>query len=189
VTTAVRTGDPATAVLAAAGLAGADLIATGTQGANAVERLLLGSVATAVIRRAAVAVLACREPGAAEAARLERALFGATEQTDHVAWAALLDEVTARNAGRRTRVEVEDRAHGADVAERGYRFLGAAYDRHDRRVALMFGEPGDRATHHTRSLAGVELVQVVAGTGERDAALRVQHAGGHTTVTFEDGPR
>jgi nucleotide-binding universal stress UspA family protein len=186
----VRAGTPADGILAAASEGGADLVATGTQGTNAVERLLLGSVSTAIVRRAWTAVLACREPGPAEVARLERAIFGVTEQTDRAAWAAMLADATARNAGRLARVEVDDPLLGTRIAERGQAFMGAVYDRHDRRVELMFADPADRARHVARTLPHVESVQVQAGPVQdgdagHDIALRVQHGGVRTAVTFE----
>ena len=85
----------------------------------------------------------------------------------------------------RTRVEVDDPVVGARVAERGYAFLGAAYDRRDQRVELMFGDPTDQTQHLTRSLPRVESVQVEAGPAGRDASLRVNHGAGYTLVTFE----
>jgi hypothetical protein len=164
----VRAGDPADETLAAAAERGADLVAAGTYGLNAVERLLVGSVSTAIVRRAGTAVLACREPDAREVARIERALFGVTEQADQAACAALLADATARNAGRRD----------ALVQERGYAFLGAAYDRHDRRVELMFGDPDEPTRHVTHSVGREGAVQVTTGADGRDAALRVEHREG-----------
>jgi nucleotide-binding universal stress UspA family protein len=184
VTGMVRTGAPADVALAVAGEVGADLIATGTQGPGAVERLIVGSVSTAIIRRATVAVLACGEPSPTEVARIERSLFGVTEQTDHASWAALLADVTLRNAGRTSTVEVDDPMVGARTAERGYAFTGGAYDRHDRRIELMFADPVDPSRHLTRSLARVEVVQVETGPDGRDRAVRIQHGAGRTTVTF-----
>jgi len=57
VRTVTRTGDPATAILAFARAAGADLIVTGSHGRSFVQRALLGSVSTRLLRSAGCSVL------------------------------------------------------------------------------------------------------------------------------------
>jgi nucleotide-binding universal stress UspA family protein len=58
--TAVRVGDPATEILAGAHECEADLIAMTTHGRSALGRLLFGSVAEAVLRRASIPVFIVR---------------------------------------------------------------------------------------------------------------------------------
>jgi nucleotide-binding universal stress UspA family protein len=58
----VRFGDPVTEILREAEAFGADLIAVTTQGSSALGRIMLGSVAEQVVRRAAPPVLLVR-PG------------------------------------------------------------------------------------------------------------------------------
>jgi nucleotide-binding universal stress UspA family protein len=53
----VRTGDPASEILAAAAAAGADLIVLGSRGRTGVRRLVLGSVARRILQRASASVL------------------------------------------------------------------------------------------------------------------------------------
>lgn len=65
---AVRHGRPADEILVAAEESGADLIAIATHGRTGIGRLLFGSVAEAVLRRAPVPVFMIREPHAVEAA-------------------------------------------------------------------------------------------------------------------------
>jgi nucleotide-binding universal stress UspA family protein len=60
VQTAVRVGDPATEIVEAARETGADLIAMTTHGRSGLGRLLFGSVAEAVLRRAHVPVFLLR---------------------------------------------------------------------------------------------------------------------------------
>ena len=62
VRTAVEVGPPADAVVRYAGEHRADLIVMGTRGRGAVEQMLLGSVAAAVVRRAPCPVLTVRDP-------------------------------------------------------------------------------------------------------------------------------
>jgi nucleotide-binding universal stress UspA family protein len=60
VTTDARYGDPVTEIVAAAHESGADIIAMTTHGRSGITRLWFGSVAEAVLRRAAVPVLMMR---------------------------------------------------------------------------------------------------------------------------------
>ena len=67
-TWAIRHGRPADEILAAAIESGADLIAMATHGRTGLRRLLFGSVAEAVLRRAPVPVFMIRQPHGVEAA-------------------------------------------------------------------------------------------------------------------------
>ena len=62
VTTEVRFGAPASAIVEAAGANKADLIVMGTHGHGAVMHLLMGNVAERVVRTASCPVLTVREP-------------------------------------------------------------------------------------------------------------------------------
>jgi universal stress protein A len=55
-------GDPATAIVEAAHQEGADLIVLGTHGRTGLTRLLMGSVAEAVVRNAGCPVLTVKQP-------------------------------------------------------------------------------------------------------------------------------
>lgn len=57
------TGDPSTAVAKLAESEGVDLIIMGTHGRTGISRLLMGSVAEAVVRRAPCPVLTYKQPG------------------------------------------------------------------------------------------------------------------------------
>jgi nucleotide-binding universal stress UspA family protein len=63
---AVRRGRPAEELLAAAAESGVDMIAMATHGRTGVGRLLFGSVAEAVLRRATVPVFMIRQPDRVE---------------------------------------------------------------------------------------------------------------------------
>jgi nucleotide-binding universal stress UspA family protein len=120
----VRAGSPADQTLAVAGGVRRRPHRHRRRGGERRGAAAARSVSTAIVRRSTAAVLACREPGPAEVARLERALFGVTERSDRAAWAAMLADVSARNAGRRTRAEVDGLRAGA--GHRGSAFVGAA---------------------------------------------------------------
>ena len=64
---AVRRGRPADEILAAAEESGVDMIAMATHGRTGLGRLLFGSVAEAVLRRASVPVFLMRQPEAVPA--------------------------------------------------------------------------------------------------------------------------
>jgi nucleotide-binding universal stress UspA family protein len=63
------TGDPAEAIVNVAEKEGCDLIVLGTHGRTGFKRLLMGSVAEAVVRRATCPVLTVKHPPAESAAR------------------------------------------------------------------------------------------------------------------------
>jgi nucleotide-binding universal stress UspA family protein len=69
---AVRHGRAADEILAAADESGADLIAMATHGRSGLGRILFGSVAEAVLRRAPVPVFMIRQPHTVEAAPAAR---------------------------------------------------------------------------------------------------------------------
>ena len=69
---AIRRGRPADEILAAAQEGGADLIAMATHGRTGVGRLLFGSVAEAVLRRATVPVFMIRSPHTVQTAQAAR---------------------------------------------------------------------------------------------------------------------
>lgn len=62
------TGDPASAIVRLAKEEGAELIVMGTHGRTGLLRLLMGSVAEVVVRRAPCPVLTLRQPDGAHAA-------------------------------------------------------------------------------------------------------------------------
>lgn len=72
---AVRYGRPEKEILAAAAEAGVDMIAMATHGRTGVGRLLFGSVAESVLRRATVPVLMIRRPDRVSTPSVRRAIL------------------------------------------------------------------------------------------------------------------
>ena len=72
----VRRGEPAAEIAAAARDAGADLIAMTTHGRSGLGRLLFGSVAESVLRRAEIPVFLMRLTAAQVAERMARGAAG-----------------------------------------------------------------------------------------------------------------
>lgn len=106
VETAVRTGEPAAEIVAAAEEGAADLVVMGTHGRSGMQRLLIGSVADGVLRRSSVPVLAV--PPAATTPALGNVLVA----TDggHVATRAV-------DIGSRVAVGFDGTLHAISVVE------------------------------------------------------------------------
>ena len=96
-------------------------------------------------------------------------------------WDDELQAFVRRNHHRRTTLEIDDRNIGAQVQEFGYALVGATYDPHDHRIALMFGGGAPGRAHLTRSLGNVRSVAVASGS--RDASPR----GFHPAPSAESG--
>jgi hypothetical protein len=103
-------------------------------------------------------------------------------------WEAELRAFVLRNRDRRTLLEVDDPAIGAQVQESGLALVGATYDLRDRHLALMFGGARDGA-HLSRSLDHVRTVAVTRGPYDVDRALCIESDTGSTLLTFLDEPR
>ena len=175
-------GDPRTEVLRFASSVGADLIATGSRGRGLVARMLVGSVATQILRGAACSVLTV--PLHAVMTPDQPIVIPQAKSPPREHWVAELDAFTKRNIGRRVLLEVDDRDIGAQAQSHGYPLLGATYDPHDKRVELMLGELGDVSRHLTRGISGVTRIDVLHDDQGRDVTLRVEHGAGQTLLTF-----
>ena len=163
---------------------GADLIVTGSRGAGLMNRLLVGSTATGIIRGAHCAVLAVpAAPGSDRMVGVEEVAEGPGSEAR---WAEELSAFTKRNAGRRGSLEVDDPDYGLLIQEHGYPLLGVAYDHHDKRVEIMLGDLEGTRRHLTRGISNVRSVDVLRDAGGRDRVLRVAHGRGQTLLTLEN---
>jgi Ser/Thr protein kinase RdoA (MazF antagonist) len=96
-------------------------------------------------------------------------------------WAQLLKDFSRRNAGRGTRLEIEDAELGAQLGELDLHLRGVAFEPRFRRVEIMLTDGG--ATEHlTHSIEGVSDVAVQLDAAGRDATLRIAHPGGQTLL-------
>jgi nucleotide-binding universal stress UspA family protein len=184
VKTMVREGKAAERVLDYAAAHRADLITAGRHGHNLLQRLLVGSQTTALVRAADRSLLISPEPPFAERDRLGLLLTGSTVSRDPAEWEAQLRALSQRNSGRPTVVEVEDLLFSAQVVESGYVLLGAAYDPATKRVELTFGDSRNGARHVTRSMGVVDSITIEADASGRDVGIRISHGSGHTALTF-----
>ncbi len=179
VETMTLTGNPAKALVEFAKAARLQLIVTGSRGAGFVDRLLVGSTATGLVRRAECCVLAVPTPMGISHVSTD------TVQLSRAQWAPGLQEFTARNAARLASVEVDDMEIGAQAQLRDYPFLGAAYDHKNDQVELMFGDQEATERHLTRGISNPLSVDILRDEQGRDIALHVAHNSGQTIVTFQ----
>jgi nucleotide-binding universal stress UspA family protein len=175
-------GDPATELLAFAAGVRASLIATGSRGQGRIARMLIGSVATKVLRGSTCSVLTV--PYAAVMTHVRPVHVPVAATPSEAEWGVELDAFTTRNVGRRGTLEIDDPEIGAQAQGHDYPFLGATFDPHDQRVELMLGELGDVSRHLTRGIAGVTRIDVLRDAAKRDVALRIAHGAGQTLLTF-----
>jgi len=184
VKTIVREGWVAERVLDYARMHHADLVTAGRHGRSLMQRILVGSQTSAMVRAAERSLFIAPEPPFAERDRLQLALTGSTKSSDPAEWGEELRALSHRNHGRPTVVEVNDVMYGAQVVESGYVLLGAAYDAKTKRVELTLGAAGQSARRVVRSIGAVDSVSIHANGVGRDVGMRISHGGGETALTF-----
>jgi nucleotide-binding universal stress UspA family protein len=175
-------GDPASELLKLAAELHADLIITGSHGHNFLNRLLLGSVSTQLLRKAGCSILVVpprAEPAFVAAPAEPHERFGSYE------WAERLEEFTRRNIWRRARLEVIDPEIGAQVEEEDVPFIGASFDPRNAHVHLMFGSRNGGREHLTHNIDGVTVIQTLRDRTGKDVFLRIGHGSGQTLLTLE----
>jgi nucleotide-binding universal stress UspA family protein len=176
-------GDPTTELLAFATNVNADLIATGSHGYGFVARFLVGSVTTRLVRCATCSVLTVPHASVMTHVRTAVAHSEPTAlSSEH--WTTQLAEFTHRNAGRRGTLEIDDPELDGQAQLFDYPLQGAAYDPHDERVELMFGDDIAGGRHLTRAISGVTSIMVMRDEMHRDLAMRIAHGAGLTLLTF-----
>ncbi len=176
-------GDPATELLAFAMSVNADLIATGSHGHGFVARMLIGSVATRLVRCSTCSVLAVPHAAVMTRGRITVKPPVVTRIPSGT-WSAELDEFTRRNLGRRGTLEVDDPEIGAQAQEFDYPFAGATFDEHGTVIHLMFGGSSRGARHLTRAIESATSVDVLRDEDGHDLAIRIAHGAGQTLLTF-----
>jgi len=182
VETVALNGKPSKEVLEFARSTQVDLIVTGSRGAGLVDRILVGSTATGILRGAQCAVLAV--PVGMGERRLSRPTPDDGAEIPVSEWAVELEAFTRRNIGRLASLEVDDPELGAQAQEHDYPFLGAAWDHHDERVEIMLGDFEGANRHLTRGIGGVTAIDVVRDERGREWILRVAHGSGQTILSF-----
>ncbi len=182
VETISRTGKPSKEILEFARSAQADLVVTGSRGVGLVDRILVGSTATGLVRGAQCAVLAV--PALANERRLAWSPSSERVPIPQAEWGPQLDAFTKRNVGRIAALEVDDPEMGAQAQEHDYPFLGVTWDHNDRRVDVMLGDFKGVRRHLTRGIAGVTAIDMLQDEKGRDWVLRIAHGRGQTILQF-----
>lgn len=95
--------------------------------------------------------------------------------TDSTIWCTLLDGFTARHAGRRAVLELDDPLIGLHREHADYPLRGISYDRRDHRVEIMLGEQASVTHHITRSIADPDGLRVLHDASGRERGLVVHH--------------
>ncbi len=173
-------GKPSREMLEFARSSHADVIVTGSRGAGFIDRLLVGSTATGLIRGSSCSVFGVPAPLGGE--RLVTVPAQQRLSLAEAQWARELEAFTKRNAGRRATLEVDDPDFGSQTQEHDYPFLGAAYDHHDRRIELMLGDFEGVRRHLTRGISNVRAIDVLHDEQGRDWILRIRHGAGQTIL-------
>jgi nucleotide-binding universal stress UspA family protein len=178
-------GKPSRALLDFVKSAHLDAVVTGSRGGGFIDRMMVGSTATGIIRGAECPVLGVplsfRRRLVTQV--VPEKVPGQPVGADR--WAGQLEVFTQRNAGRTVSLEVDDPELGAQFQVHGYPFLGASYDHNDRRVELMLGELGESERHLSRGITDVRAVELLRDTEGRDVALRIAHGEGQTLLLIE----
>ncbi len=169
-------GHTAERVLDLAEMVDADLVVLGRHGRGSVERLVVGSVATRVLRGTTRAVFVVPEV----AVTVERGPM--VIPANRSEWPAMLEAFTLRNAGRTSRISVCETAMEAFAEERGYRFVRIGYDEGTGEVEIILGEAS--GLRHVRRV--MRDVSAIAPQGED--GLRLAQSNGETVLGFLDEP-
>lgn len=186
VQTVVLSGSPGGALVDFAASSNADLVVSGTHGYGFFNRLVLGSVATQLVRGAPCSVLIVPGSAATRAATRERAGHGHTRSVPADEWPRALATFTRANAGRHCSAEIDDHQLGAQVQGNSLPLIGAAYDHHGNEVQLMFGAAGLAGRYLSHVVPDVTAVEILADGDGRDRVLRVGSGSGSTLLTFVD---
>ncbi len=179
-------GDAARALVDFATAARADLIVSATHGYGFMHRLVLGSVATELLRYAPCSFLCV--PGSAVEHASSRAQLAARYRTDALqqdTWADELADLSRDEGGRPATLEVDLPVLGAQTVLAHVPFLGAAYERAHDRVQLMFGPASLAGYHLTHVLEEVRGIDLLRDDQELPRVLRFVHGDGQTLLTLE----
>lgn len=179
-------GDPGRELVNFASRSNVDLAVSGTHGYGFFNRLVLGSVATALVRGAPCSVLVVPGHALDRAAVRTNAANGQTRALSSHTWSHELAEFTRRNAGRCCSVEIDDPDLGAQLQGNAIPLIGASHDRHGNEVQLMFGMRGLTGRYLTHVVPDVTAVDILHDQVGRERALHVSNAGGSTLITFTD---
>jgi nucleotide-binding universal stress UspA family protein len=180
-------GDVAEALLGLAREEQVGLIACGGRKHSFIERVLLGSVSTEIIRHAECTVVVMPDRGHEAAEELLPPAGGVVESWDATAWPGLIERFGRRNSGRSTRFRFTTASpQGAGSVESGYRLVHATFDRAAARAEIVLGDPDTASSQLVHRISNVRAVMVSTDASGRDTSLRLDTASGRCTLVLSD---
>lgn len=187
ITTQMLHGDVAPALLSYARERGASLIACGGRRHSFIERMLLGSVSTELVRHAECTVVVMPDHGQEQDAHALPAVGGVVESWDANAWPGLIERFGRRNGGRATQLRYKTPSpYGAGSVESGYRLVDASFDRAASRAEIVLGDRESSGLQLTHRISNVRAVMVSTDATGRDTALRLDTVNGRCTLVMEE---
>jgi nucleotide-binding universal stress UspA family protein len=176
-------GDPASTLLAHARECEVGLVACGSRRHSFVERMLLGSVSTELIRHGGCTVVVIPDRGHEPDAELLPALGGVVESWDADAWPGLIERFGRRNGGRPTQLRYQAASPlGAGSVESGYRLVDASFDRAASRAEIVLRDRDRDGLQLSHRISNVRAVMVSTDATGRDTALRLDTMTGRCTL-------
>ena len=109
-----------------------------------------------------------------------------TKMIPESAWAAELHKFTSRNAGRATKLELDDLDFSAYSRELGFPLRGIAYDSRDQRVMITLGDRAGDDENRTHTIEHADAIFVLVDLRGRDEALAINHDHSQTLLRFLD---
>ena len=108
-----------------------------------------------------------------------------TRQIPEAAWVTELHKFTNRNAGRRTRMEIDSFDFGAQSQQEGWPLRGIAYDARSGGLLITLG---NRASpdHLTHAISGAREIHLLIDGRGRDEALSIVDHDRNTLIRFID---
>jgi nucleotide-binding universal stress UspA family protein len=180
-------GDVASVLVAYAREIGAGVIACGGRRHSFIERMLLGSVSTELIRRADCTVAVLPDRGHESGAALLPVAGGVVESWDLSAWPALIEGFGRRNGGRAAQLRFKAASpHGAGSVESGFRLVDASFDRAASRAEIVLVDPDTDGSQLSHRISNVRAVMVSTDATGRDIWLRLDTESGRCTLMVTD---
>ncbi len=164
----------------------ADLVVSATHGYGFVHRLVVGSVATELLRHAPCSLLCV--PGTALDGASARAQLAVRFRTETLApddWAEAMALLSSDEGSRSASLEVEYPSFGAQTIVSHVPFVGAAYEAAGGHVQLMFGAGRATGYHLTHMIDGVTGIDLLRDEADRPRVVRFAHPNGQTLLSLE----
>jgi nucleotide-binding universal stress UspA family protein len=178
-------GEPAPALMAHARECEVGLIVCGGRRHSFIERLLLGSVSTELIRQSRCMVVVIPDRGREPDTELFPVLGGIVESWDAKAWPGLIERFGRRNAGRAAQLRYKAASpQGAGSVESGYRLVDVSFDRAASRAEIVLRDRDKDGLQLSHRISNVRAVMVSTDAAGRDTALRLDTVSGRCTVVM-----